>query len=117
MLPTFNYRGDLLFERKLALSQLQTLKRGDLITFRSPSNPVTIVCKRILGLPGDVVNVDPIDLEMSKQHCLVPEGHVWVQGDNATASIDSRTYGPLPMGLILAKVACRVRSLPVRRTP
>lgn len=116
MLPTFNYRGDLLFERKLSISQIQTLKRGDLITFRSPSNPVTIVCKRIIGLPGDVVNVDPIDLEMSKQHCVVPEGHVWVQGDNATASIDSRTYGPLPMGLIQAKIARRVRSIPSRKT-
>jgi inner membrane protease subunit 1 len=111
MLPTFNYCGDWLFERKLSLSQLQGLKRGDLVTFRSPSNPLTLVCKRIIGLPGDVVNVDPIDLEMSKQHCLVPEGHVWVQGDNATASIDSRTYGPLPMGLIQAKIACRVRSI------
>lgn len=74
-------------------------------------------CKRIIGLPGDVVNVDPIDLEMSKQHCLVPEGHVWVQGDNATASIDSRTYGPLPMGLIQAKIACRVRCSLSRKTP
>lgn len=109
MLPTFNYWGDWLFERKLSLSQLQTLKRGDLVTFRSPSNPRTLVCKRVIGLAGDVVNVDPIDLEMSKQHCLVPEGHVWVQGDNAAASIDSRTYGPLPMGLIQAKIVCRVR--------
>lgn len=108
MLPTFNYSGDWLFERKLSLSQLQTLKRGDLVTFRSPSNPMTLVCKRVIGLAGDIVNVDPIDLGMSKQHCLVPEGHVWVQGDNATASIDSRTYGPLPMGLIQAKIVCRV---------
>ena len=109
MLPTFNYCGDWLFEKKLSLSQLQTLKRGDLVTFRSPSNPMTLVCKRVIGLAGDVVNVDPIDLGMSKQHCLVPEGHVWVQGDNASASIDSRTYGPLPMGLIQAKIVCRVR--------
>lgn len=109
MLPTFNYWGDWLFERKLSLSQLQTLKRGDLVTFRSPSSPMTLVCKRVIGLAGDVVNVDPIDLEMSKQHCLIPEGHVWVQGDNAAASIDSRTYGPLPMGLIQAKIVCRVR--------
>jgi len=114
MLPTFNYTGDWLLERKLSLSQLHTLKRGDLVTFRSPSSPMTFVCKRIIGLPGDVVNVDPIDLEISKQHCLVPEGHVWVQGDNATASVDSRTYGPLPMGLIQARIACRIWPLPKR---
>src|SRR5258706_12439497 len=117
MLPTFNYCGDWLFERKLSLSQLQTLKRGDLVTFKSPSNPMTLVCKRVIGLAGDVVNVDPIDLGMSKQHCLVPEGHVWVQGDNATASIDSRTYGPLPMGLIQAKIVCRVRCILLGRMP
>lgn len=33
----------------------------------------------------------------------VPEGHVWVAGDNLAYSRDSRFYGPLPMALILGK--------------
>lgn len=28
----------------------------------------------------------------------VPKGHVWLEGDNSENSIDSRTYGPVPMG-------------------
>ncbi|KIW21164.1 signal peptidase I [Exophiala spinifera] len=33
----------------------------------------------------------------------VPEGHVWVAGDNLAYSRDSRFYGPLPMALIQGK--------------
>ena len=34
----------------------------------------------------------------------VPEGHVWVTGDNLSHSLDSRTYNALPMGLIMGKI-------------
>jgi hypothetical protein len=30
----------------------------------------------------------------------VPPGHMWVEGDNVSASVDSREYGPIPMNLI-----------------
>lgn len=38
----------------------------------------------------------------------VPRGHVWVEGDNFENSTDSRTYGPIPIGLIQSRVLCRV---------
>jgi len=34
----------------------------------------------------------------------VPEGHVWLAGDNLPYTRDSRTYGPLPIGLIKGKI-------------
>ena len=34
----------------------------------------------------------------------VPEGHVWIVGDNLGTSRDSRKYGPVPMGLITGKL-------------
>ena len=40
----------------------------------------------------------------------VPKGHVWLQGDNAYNSTDSRHYGPVPYALIQGKVFYRVRS-------
>ena len=34
----------------------------------------------------------------------VPKGHVWVTGDNPNFSVDSRSYGFVPIGLIEGKV-------------
>lgn len=39
---------------------------------------------------------------------FVPRGHVWLEGDNSENSIDSRYYGPVPMGLIQSRVVCRI---------
>ncbi|XP_011312468.1 mitochondrial inner membrane protease subunit 2 isoform X3 [Fopius arisanus] len=33
----------------------------------------------------------------------VPEGHCWVEGDNTNHSVDSNTFGPLSLGLVIAK--------------
>jgi inner membrane protease subunit 1 len=38
----------------------------------------------------------------------VPKGHVWLLGDNIDNSLDSRTYGPVPLGLILGRVCYKV---------
>jgi inner membrane protease subunit 1 len=38
----------------------------------------------------------------------VPEGHVFLAGDNLPWSRDSRNYGPVPMGLINGKIVARV---------
>lgn len=34
----------------------------------------------------------------------IPEGHCYVVGDNLPWSRDSRMFGPLPLGLVKAKV-------------
>ena len=38
----------------------------------------------------------------------VPKGHVWLEGDNATNSTDSRCYGPVPAALIRGRVVWKV---------
>lgn len=38
----------------------------------------------------------------------VPEGHIWLQGDNLTASLDSRQYGPVPLALVRGRVILQV---------
>ena len=38
----------------------------------------------------------------------VPQGHIWVAGDNADASHDSRHYGPVPMALVEGRVMYQV---------
>ncbi|OAV93406.1 signal peptidase I, variant 2 [Puccinia triticina 1-1 BBBD Race 1] len=104
------------------------LNRGDLVNFTSPLNPSVLACKRILGLPGDKILVDDhphsfnptpdllntpgYDYQYSRKSLLtIPEGHLWLQGDNYAVSIDSRTYGPVPIGLVSGKIVARVSVL------
>jgi inner membrane protease subunit 1 len=86
------------------------LKRGDLVTFESPLAPGRLVCKRLLGLPGDIICVDPTGLKApSLEHVVVPRGHLWLMGDNADFSRDSRDYGPVPLSLVRGTLWARVR--------
>jgi inner membrane protease subunit 1 len=86
-----------------------TLKRGQLVTFTSPIDPGRAVCKRLAGLPGDIICVDPTgEKAASTEHVVVPRGHIWVAGDNASASRDSRDYGPVHMSLVRGTMWARV---------
>ncbi|KAL7535983.1 hypothetical protein ACHAXR_006847 [Thalassiosira sp. AJA248-18] len=82
------------------------LQRGDVIILHHPSKEATI-CKRIIGMPGDtIVRTDGGGRESS--HCMVPPGHVWIEGDNTLNSLDSRSYGTVPASLVIGKVVCRL---------
>lgn len=110
MVPTLAERGEVVVENILSIRlHPERLSRGDLITFNSPLDPSRVACKRIIGLPGDIICVDPTGTEApSTEHVIVPTGHVWISGDNAAYSRDSRLYGPLPMSLIRSKLVARV---------
>ncbi|XP_073297964.1 mitochondrial ATP-independent inner membrane protease subunit 1a [Primulina huaijiensis] len=108
MLPTLNFTGDVLLVEKMS-PFLGKVGPGDVVLVRSPENPRKCITKRIVGLAGDSVSflVDPGNSDRSHS-LVVPKGHVWIQGDNIYASRDSRQLGPIPYGLILGKVFCRV---------
>ena len=115
MLPTFETSGEIAIE-SIASHRLApyNLTRGELVSLKSPMKPDRIICKRIIGLPGDVVCVDPTGLKApSGEHVVVPKGHVWIAGDNAACSTDSRDYGPVSMGLIRGRIIARVCMLPL----
>ncbi|OAL33516.1 hypothetical protein AYO20_07202 [Fonsecaea nubica] len=98
----------------------KNIKAGDVVVFESPIFLRGIACKRVIGMPGDYVVRDPYlsptvggapipglyegDAVREEPVMIqVPEGHVWVAGDNLSYSRDSRFYGPLPMALITGK--------------
>ena len=59
----------------------------------------SLVVKRVVGMPGDRIGV-PGRLEAED----VGAGKVWVEGDNAVMSRDSRAYGQVSAGLSEGKV-------------
>jgi len=84
-------------------------KRGDLVVAISPLDSNRMICKRVIGLPGDVICADPSgDFVPSSKHVYIPKGHLWLQGDNFAQSRDSRTYGPVPIGLVKGKIIARI---------
>lgn len=115
------------FYRNVVWKQFTSpLSIGDVVVVQHPARRGTI-CKRVLGLPGDTV-VFPRRYAASWIHqqqqaasssswnsasnnttlAVIPNGHVWLEGDNPANSSDSRYYGPIPMALIQGRVLFRV---------
>jgi signal peptidase I len=70
----------------------EELRRGRIVGFYSPANPDRLAVKRIVGLPGDRVQTrKPYPFRT----VTVPDGCVWVEGDEGFHSVDSNTYGPV----------------------
>ncbi|EPS32437.1 Mitochondrial inner membrane protease subunit 1 [Penicillium oxalicum] len=110
MYPTFNVRGDwLVISKRHAFGK--DIQVGDIVRCHHPSLLGSQVAKRVLGMPGDFVCSDPpySDRAGAQPDMIrVPEGHVYLGGDNLPWSRDSRAYGSVPMGLINGKVVARI---------
>ncbi|XP_071041884.1 mitochondrial inner membrane protease subunit 1 [Parasteatoda tepidariorum] len=99
MEPTL-FSHDVILTEHLSITR-KKIKRGDIIIAKSPSNPREYICKRIKGIPGDKI-------KKNLTTHVVPLGHVWLEGDNHSNSTDSRTYGPVPIGLLRSRALCRI---------
>jgi len=90
---------------------------GDVVVVQHPDRKGTI-CKRVLGLPGDTVVKPPITMRRRRKQrrdlhernglLVIPDGHIWVEGDNSMNSADSRNYGSIPAAMIVGRVLLRV---------
>ncbi|ODN98389.1 mitochondrial inner membrane protease subunit 2 [Cryptococcus wingfieldii CBS 7118] len=101
MQPTFNPelsskpldKDVVLLERwSVAMHRYQ---RGDVVTLWSPQNPELLTTKRIVA-PLPPLPPTPV---------RIPPGHCWVEGDSKYQTRDSNTYGPIPLGLVTARVS------------
>lgn len=94
--------------------------RGDVIVFHYPVDPNQDFIKRVIGLPGDTINVTPNQIIVNgvtldeKAYISAPmnatprifklqAGEYFVMGDNRPFSSDSRTWGPVPSNYIIGK--------------
>jgi signal peptidase I len=106
-------------------------KRGDIVIFDPPSTWVggrsTPYIKRIIGLPGDDVEVrdglvfvnsvplsepytydaQPTEQTGPDSQWLVPPGEYFVMGDHRQDSADSRVFGPVPRDRIIGRAWLR----------
>ncbi|KAI5200864.1 LexA/Signal peptidase [Aureobasidium subglaciale] len=125
--PAYNETGakDTLLIKKW--KPTKDLQRGDVVMLNLPHKPEKLGIKRVVALEGDWVEMDwkrrsrelgvegkgagmvwdaigeEKEFGMGKRRWRVPLGHVWVEGDNASASKDSNTYGPVSKSLIAGK--------------
>ncbi|KAF4321558.1 hypothetical protein BBO99_00004592 [Phytophthora kernoviae] len=95
--------GSFIFVERLS-SRWRDWKRGDLVQLHSPTRcHGETITKRILALEGDVVELQPRFDKERQGKITVPKGHVWVEGDNPTCSVDSRHFGAVPAALLIGR--------------
>lgn len=82
------------------------IRKGEIISCVSPKNRKQMIIKRVTGLEGDIIRSTK-DIE-NKRYFKIPDGHCWIEGDHTGFSLDSNTFGPIPVGLIVAKAKCIV---------
>ncbi len=128
MLPALQPDDHLLFTRGYG-----TPHAGDIICFLAEENDGSTVrvIKRVIGVPGDTVEiigdvafVNGVSSDVAPgvrignvsgrlRPVAVPEGHIYVLGDNRPTSLDSRATGVVPLASVIGKGVAVI--LPLRR--
>jgi len=114
--------GERLIIEKMS-SRFSPPQRGDIVVIDPPSHTGPPLIKRVIGLPGEMVaveqghvliNGEPLDEPYRSEPTrgvfapsLVPEGHVFVMGDNRPASNDSRAFGAISYQHVVGKAWLR----------
>lgn len=130
MLPQL-HDGERLLVNKLVYYKIQSvrwghLERGDIVVFWFPNDPDKSYVKRVIGLPGETVELRNGKVFVNGQQLIedylnneytqsmpppmtkkVEEHHYFVMGDNRDNSSDSRYWGLVPEKYIYGKAFFR----------
>jgi signal peptidase I len=130
MSPEIN-GGDRIVTRDLDAMGRAGVRRGQMVLFNFPPGTSRRAVKRVIAVGGDTVEISERTVAVGN-HVIpiggapnpdagrvrieaVPPDYVFLLGDNAPASIDSRSIGPVPSQELVARVLFVVPSatLPV----
>ena len=125
MLPRL-HDGERIFVNKMVYYGLPEIDRGDIVVFWYPNDPEKSYIKRVIGLPGETVQLrdghiwingreiaEPyLDPQRNVTQGNLPPVHVkphyfFVMGDNRDNSSDSREWGLVPEKYIYGKALFR----------
>jgi signal peptidase I len=116
MMPTL-HDGEFILVNKLAYHNSLPF-RGDIIVFQSVTQKNVDLIKRVIGLPGDQIVVHDHKVSVNGRvldepyiaaapdyagEWTVPQGDLFVLGDNRNDSSDSHQWGYLPMPNVVGK--------------
>lgn len=121
MMPALRDQERIFINKFVYKFGIQEVSRGDMVVFWFPQDPTKSYIKRVIGAPGDLVQVDngtvfvngkPIAEDyvpeeyrdrMSTLPMRVPADHYYVMGDHRSSSNDSRAWGPVARKYIYGK--------------
>jgi signal peptidase I len=125
--PTFK-NGEYLVVDQLS-HRFSNIDRGEVIIFKYPENPKKYFIKRVIGLPGETINVSedkvtvkndehPSGFVLDEPYVVfttsdnvsytLRDDEYYVMGDNRAASFDSREWQALPEALIIGRPIVRL---------
>jgi signal peptidase I len=121
MMPTLSDQERIFINKFTYRFGIGSIQRGDMVVFWAPPDPSKSYIKRVIGLPGDTVEIDRGMVILNGRPLTenyVPEqyrdyqsypptriepGHYFVLGDHRSSSNDSRAWGTVPRKDIYGK--------------
>ena len=116
--------GDFILVNKLAY-KFSKPQHDDIVVFEFPLNPKVDYIKRVIGVPGDVIEIQDkvvyrngekleptytrfvegyhLGISDNVDKFTVPEGYYFMMGDNRDNSLDSRFWGYVKEDAIIGK--------------
>ena len=125
--------GDRLIGEKISIKVSEPVA-GEVVTFEDPEKANVTLIKRVIAVGGQSVDIhdgsvyvngsklsesyvegkrsEPLSTHAStlaegiSYPYTIPEGYIWVMGDNRTNSLDSRYFGPISTKAVTSHALC-----------